>query len=313
VRGMRLAVLGATGHVGKALVSEFASDECEIAAFARSRCRLEAFLSSEGLVGRVHPVEIDDFGDEPFDLVVDCVGMTDPRDFGPGGRDLLALTERTDEILIRHAERHPGSRYVYMSSGAAYLSDFNEPAGVDNSPPSVLPSGVRAQDLYGFAKAASERRHRGADRIAIVDLRLFGFLSRFVDVEGGYLMSEVVRCLRSGRTLVTDDVDVVRDYVSSNDLASLVRAIAAAPHFNGALDVYSAAPARKSEILATLTSRFGLSYTVEPEALVASGTGRKPCYYSTDHSAARFGYVPRSTTLQCVVDVTARLVGGPRG
>lgn len=304
--GLRVAVLGATGHVGKALTAALtAQANWHITAFARSLGRLEQFLLSEAIPARA--AEINSFESEPFDLVVNATGIGDPSRFGPDARELSRVTAQFDEVLIRYLERLPECRAIVISSGAAYLSDFDVPAGAVERFSTVIPH-LRPSDAYGAVKVASERRHRAADRLAIVDLRLFGFFSRFADLGQPFLLNQALSCIRDGCELATDASDVVRDYAHPDDLAALVSAVAIAQPMNRALDVYSAAPASKFEILDLLTEHVGLKYVVDSGADVVSATGRKPNYYSVDRSAGEFGYSPSFTTLACVRDVAGSLV-----
>lgn len=305
---MRVAVLGATGHVGRALTAGLAAGGHEVAAHARSLERLDSFLTTLPADHGVRAVEIDRFGDEPVDLVVNATGIGDPSGFGPQARALIDVTEHFDGVVLGYLERHPACRAISMSSGAAYLSDFEAPAG-----PATVPAGragERPDYAYGVVKAASEARHREAGDHAIVDLRLFGFFTRFVDPEAGFLLAQALRCIRSGEVLLTDAVDVTRDFAHADDLTALVAAVTGAPPDNRVYDVYSAGPARKFELLDMLSAHFGLRYAVSEAADVTSATGRKPCYFSTDRAAAGIGYAPRFTSMRCVEDVTASLFGG---
>lgn len=302
----RVAILGATGHVGMVLTAGLSSTGCEIAAFARSPERLEPLIAElRGRAG-VRACEMGTFGRERFDAVVNATGIGDPAKFGPGARDLRGVTEHFDAEVLTYLERFPSTRAIGISSGAVYLSTFDGPA--DSLTPVRPPSAeASASDVYGALKAASEARHRAAADMAIVDLRLFGLFSPYVDLNAGFLLSQAIRCLRDRQPLDTDDAEIVRDYAHPHDLTALVRAVIDAPPANQAYDVYSRAPASKTEILRALSEGFGLSYSIGAISH-ASTTGRKPCYYTTNRTAASLGYEPRFTTLTCVADVAASLI-----
>jgi len=305
----RVAVLGATGHVGKVLTVGLARcDGIRVRAFARSADRLGAFLASEGLAGEVVASGFEAFADEVFDSIIDCTGISDPSRFGPHARDLLRVRHSFDDLATQYLEDHEGCRLVSMSSGAAYLSDFEEPAS-SGSEPCLRPDRLTSADAYGAVKAMSESCHRIAGDLPIVDLRLFGLFSPYLDLSGHYLLSDAMRALVSGTNLVTDESDVTRDYAHPDDLTALVQTVLAAPPVNGAFDVYGAEPASKFELLDALSARFGLRYEVRRAPEAVSMTGLKPCYYSTRHSAAALGYRPRFTTLECVLSVASAVWG----
>jgi nucleoside-diphosphate-sugar epimerase len=310
----RVAVLGATGHVGKVLTAGLASTAgIRVTALARSMERLTAFLEAEGIRGEVDAADISLLEGGAFDAVIDCTGIGAPDRFGPNASELIAVQEHFDRVTLEYLEAHPGCRLVCMSSGAAYLSGFHSPAGPDHLA-RLRPDQVGAKDAYGVVKAASEARHRLAPELPIVDLRLFGLFSPYLDLSGHYLLSQAMTALLSGEVLVTDEADVVRDYAHPADLTALVAAVIAAPPVNRALDVYSAAPASKREILEALAEHHGLRYEVRRDHDAAAATGRKPLYYSIDRAAESYGYRPRYTTLECVLEVAGTILGAqPRG
>lgn len=302
----KVAVLGATGHVGRVLVAGLSRAGYRVDAFARSPERLARTLAALPEDAGVRGRELADFGAEPFDAVVNATGIGDPARFGPGAGDLIDVTGRFDVAVASYLREHPGSRAVAISSGAVYDSDFEEPAGPGT--PLRAPGPPRAAaDVYGAVKAASEARHRAEPDLPIVDLRLFGLFSPWIDLDASFLLAEAMRCLRDGTTLITEAADIERDFAHPDDLTALVACVLDAPPQNRAYDVYSLAPASKEALLAMLSERFGLSYTVQPGSR-ASASGRKPRYHSSDRSAAELGYAPRFTTLEGVADVTASLV-----
>lgn len=306
---MRIAVLGATGHVGKVLTSGLARrDGISVTAIARSADRLEAFLASEGLGLEVVAGGFASMGDQVFDALIDCTGIGDPSHFGPHSRDLVHVQQCFDDLTMRYLEDHQGCRLVSMSSGAAYLGGFGKPAAPGGGP-CLRPDRLTSADAYGAVKAMSESLHRMAGDLPIVDVRLFGLFSPYLDLSAHYLLSQAMTALLSDTVLVTDEQDVMRDYAHPDDLTALVAAVLEASPANRAFDVYGAGPASKFQVLDALAGRLGLCYEVRPVADVVSATGLKRCYYSTDHEAAALGYRPLYTTVECVLSVAATVLG----
>lgn len=306
---VRTAVLGATGHVGRVLTAGLArADGFRVTALARSTQRLSAFLESEVLDGDVAAWGISSFAEGSFDAVVDCTGIGSTTRFGPHARELIRVQHHFDGMTLDYLEAHPACRLVCISSGAAYLTGFDEPAGPSH-PPCFRPDEVSIQDAYGAVKAMSEARHRIAGHLPVVDLRLFGLFSSHLDLSGRYLLSQAMTALLADETLVTDEADVMRDYSHPADLTALVMAVIDAAPVNRALDVYTAAPASKWEMLDALAETYGLRCEVRSDPSAVSATGRKPFYYSTDRAAAGYGFEPRYTTLECVLEVTGTILG----
>ena len=138
---MRIGILGATGHVGSVLTAGISSiDGFEVTAYARSAERLQRLVrripSSDAVTCR----DIAAFGDEPLDAVVNCTGISEPGDFGPGARDLIEVTERYDAALLGFLAEQPEARTVSMSSGAVYDSEFVAPANASTPQSPLAPS-----------------------------------------------------------------------------------------------------------------------------------------------------------------------------
>ena len=232
-----------------------------------------------------------------YDVVINCVGIGDPAGVTTSGATILQLTEQFDEYIAGYLSIRPEARAISFSSGAAYLGDFEEP--VSESSLAVVPiNGIRPTDYYGIAKLGSEARHRGAADSAIVDLRLFGLFSRFIDLEADYFMTAVYRAIADKTALEVGSESIHRDYVDPDDLVALVGAIIDAPPTNDVYDVYSLAPVEKFELLDDFASRYGLSYHVRQDPTAPAATGVKPYYYSTNRRASGSGYLPTKTSIQ---------------
>lgn len=293
----RIAILGATGHVGKVLTSGLAAaGRHEVVAVARDEAKLDRFLATLPHCGGVERESFERTAGD-YDVVINCVGIGDPAGVTTSGATILQLTEQFDEHVTGYLDIRPEARVISFSSGAAYLGDFEEPVS-ESSLAAVPINGIRRTDYYGIAKLASEARHRGAADRAIVDLRLFGLFSRFIDPLASYFMNDVYRAIAQKAPLEVGPESIHRDYVDPDDLVALVTTIIDAPPTNDVYDVYSLAPAEKFELLDDFASRYGLSYHVRQDPTMPAATGVKPYYYSTNRRASGSGYLPTKTSIQ---------------
>lgn len=303
-----IAVLGATGHIAKSLADGFSREgRHELLLFARSPERLQVFSASLARPSPVACLPLVDFGRVACDVVVNCVGIGDPGRQRIAGGDIFRITETFDNLALEFVEAHPGSRCIQFSSGAAYGTDFREPAG-EGTRATFDINNITPAHYYGIAKMHSEAKHRALSPLPIVDLRIFSFFSRFIDLEGNFFLSEVLSCLQRGNTLVTGPDDVVRDYVDPRDLLTLVSRCIDGEGMNDAFDVYSLKPARKFEIIEYFASRHGLKYVVDHALEPSSATGLKPLYYSTSRKAERIGYLPRFTSMDGIASETEAIL-----
>ena len=305
----RVAILGATGHVGMCLTSALHGDgDYELVAVARDAARVEAFLGRLPGGETVSRCLLEDFAKGQFDVVVNCLGVGDPAMVAALGESIFSLTEQMDAIALDYLRGHPETTCVSISSGAAYCGDFALPAS-ELTAAAVNINAIAPRDYYGVAKLASEVRHRALSDFRIVDLRLFGLFSRFADLGARFFMSDVCQALITREVLEVASDDIVRDYVDPGDFAALLSAVIESDAQNDVYDVYSADPVRKSAVLDAFSARYGLRYAVAESHGPVGATGLKPNYYSDNHRAATLGYEPRWTSLECLTKETDALLG----
>jgi nucleoside-diphosphate-sugar epimerase len=303
----RIALLGATGHIAQALLYYLRErKDYEFFLFARSADRLDEVLKKIPILPALK-AGYEEFPRGGYDVVLNGTGIGDPRKLREAKEEIFPLTERFDQIIMEYLSRHPGTLYLNLSSGAVYGKQFSRP--VDDT--TALPLEVNhlgPEDFYGIAKIHSEAKHRALDRWNIVDLRIFGFFSRFINPRADYFMNGVVACLKNQAEFVTGPGNMVRDFVHPRDLASLVSLCIARGTRNDAYDVYSLKPAAKFEILDCFRRQFGLKYRVEENFHAATATGPKDHYYSLSRKAEGIGYRPRHSSLETLVEETKNIM-----
>lgn len=302
---MRIALLGATSQIARDVVLAFSADGGhELALFARRPDAVVQWLGDQGLAGRHEVADFAAFGPQRrFDAVLNFVGVGNPAVTAALGASILDTTAQFDELALSNVRGNPGTRYVFLSSGAAYGAGFERPA--DETTEARVPiNRLGAQDWYAAAKMMAEVRHRALADLAIVDLRVFNYFSHRQDLSARFLVTDIVRALRSGETLRTNGLDVVRDFLGPEDFHQLLSLALAAPPRNEAYDCYTRAPVAKFALLQAMQQRFGLRYEVDQVAL-PNATGAKPHYYSTNRRAEALGYRPARTALETVLDETA--------
>lgn len=108
--------------------------------------------------------------------------------------------------------------------------------------------------------------------------------------------------------LITDSNDILRDFCDGRDLSSLIDALVGAPG-NAAVDLYSAAPVYKFELLQDLTNVFDFAYEIEYDFAHDHPTGFKQDYVPKSLVARIFGYNPLFTSKETVHKVLKELVG----
>lgn len=304
----RLAILGASSQIAKDLVRSLAAaGQHDLLLYVRDTAAMQAWLDRQGLDLPV--ATYDAYDRVPHDAVLNFVGVGDPQRAASMGGDIFSITQQFDDLALAGLRRHPSRRYVFLSSGAAYGSDFAAPAGPDTRA-TVAINALQPQDYYAVAKLHAECRHRARPDDAITDLRIFNYFSHTQDLAARFFITDLLRAVRDGGVLHTSPGFMVRDYLHRTDFHQLVQCVLANPG-NRALDCYSAAPIDKPSLLALMQRRFGLRYAVADDnaANTVNATGSKPHYYSLNRQAAELGYQPAYTSEDGIASESAIILG----
>ena len=299
---MHIAIFGATSQIAKDLVLSFsAQSNHELVLYARRPVVVKQWLASVGLVGRYAVADFTAFSaDEHFDALLNFVSVGNPAQVAAMGASIFDVTLKYDEMALNYVRQHPQCRYIFLSSGAAYGSSFDEPVD-ENTKAVIAINNLQPQDWYGVAKLHAECRHRSLAPLSIVDIRVFNYFSHTQDMSARFLITDIVRAIRDKTELKTSADYIVRDFIHPLDFCNLVNAILAAPATNAAFDCYTLAPIDKLTLLAAMQDKFGLQYEITAAPVAVNATGIKPNYYSLNKRATDFGYIPTLTSLEGVL------------
>jgi len=306
-----IAIVGASSHIAKGLIimALESGQTARLWLYARSPDKVKSFLVDMGHAedDRCVVRGISELAGGA-DIIINCVGVGNPSGVVRIGAEIRRLTAEYDDLLLGILERHRETLLVALSSGVVYGRDFSCPATAQ-AEERIAADRLDPADHYAVAKAQSEARHRARPDLSIVDLRVFGYFSRWIDLNAGFLLTDVLAAAKSGTTLTTGPEDVVRDYAHPSDLYSMIGCCAARRPLNTVLDVYSAAPARKSEILGYFGGMYGLQWKTAAGKELTSPTGLKAHYYSLNRKAEGFGYNPKMTSLECIAAESRAILG----
>jgi nucleoside-diphosphate-sugar epimerase len=254
--------------------------------FARRPAVVDAWLHANALTGRFPVADYAAFGAGDYDAIVNFVGVGDPARAEMMGSAIFDLTLQYDGLVLDYLRDKPHCRYLFLSSGAAYGGTFDEPIQ-HTSKASVNLNNLSRQEWYGVAKLHAECRHRSLADRPIIDIRVFNYFSRTQDLAARFLL---------------------RDYLHPADFHNLVRALLSSPQTNAAVDCYSLAPIDKPTLLGEMQREFGLRYEITEAPIALNATGAKPYYYSLNHRAADFGYLPTRTSLAGISEETRAML-----
>lgn len=315
ISALPLAVFGATSRIASDFILSASARGASFALFARRPDAVATFLADHGLPAEWNrgPLDAIETVDPGFGAVLNFVGVGDPAKAKAMGASIFAATRASDEAALGVLDRAPSTPYVFMSSGAVYGTGFDRP--VDASSPATFPvNRLGAQDYYSIAKLHAEVTHRACTDRTIVDLRIFNYLSRRLDPDARFLITDMVRAIVEQRVFETTDQPMFRDYLHPEDFCDLLLACIAAPAgTNRPVDAYSRSPIAKRDLLGLMASDFGLRYRFVEAARTVDATGAKPHYYSQFRAAADLGYAPKYSSADTIRSEVGALLAATRG
>ena len=295
-----IAIFGSTGHIGKNLISFFIkNNDFKIFLFSRDIKKFESLkmIFSDTMSFNTY----DDFGKNEYDVIINCVGISNPNAFEKNSRSIFDTAEFYDTMVLDYLKNFPTTLYINLSSGAVFGGEFDKPVD-DSSTYKFDVNGINKGEMYSISKMYLESKHRSLPDLNIVDLRIFGFFSRFIDVNAGFFMSELLQALKNKSEFITDKKDFVRDYVNPKDFYDLTKNCIANKKINDVFDVYSKEIISKFQILEECFNKFDLKFKLVEKIESISPTGVKKNYYSLSRKAEKINYFPQFSSLETILN-----------
>ena len=299
---MRIAILGATSQISKNLVLSFAAhSDHEVVLFARRTDVVKQWLVGVGINKSYSVAGFASFKQtQHFDAIINFVGVGNPAQTVAMGASIFDVTLEYDELALAYLKYHPNCRYIFLSSGATYGGNFDEPVN-ENTKAMFAINNLQPQDWYAVAKLHAECRHRALPHLAIFDIRVFNYFSRTQDMSARFLITDIWRSIRKEKVLKISPDYIARDFLHPSDFYKLIKALLSAPANNAVIDAYSRAHIDKPTLLEAMKQNFGLRFEVSKDSVSVNATGIKPYYYSLNRKAENFGYTPSLTSLEGVL------------
>jgi len=298
----KIAIIGATSHIAKGLIYIFSqhTERYEVDLFARNINKLSDFLLKENMSTKFPVSDFSKFCEGKYEVIINCIGTGTPIGFKTPQSDIMRTTEQFDNMILDYLAENTESLYINMSSGAVYGKDYIDPINQLTCP--VLDvNNLSESDSYFVAKINAEVKHRALQHLNIVDLRVFSYFSRFIELEAGYLVTDMIKSLINDKPFETNNADIIRDYVSHEEIFQLIEKCIEKQKINDWFDVYSLKEIRKFELLDFYKQKFGLNWKLKDGLTQLNTGGIKSCYFSTNRKATEIlGYNPRFTSLEIV-------------
>lgn len=299
---MRTAIFGATSQIAGDLIELMSSNgSFELYLYARRPHAVVTPLQNQYRKNIKHIGDYNSFKlNFDFDLLINFVGAGNPAIVAKMGADIFDITWKFDQLSLDYIRTHEKCRYIFLSSGSAYGSDFQKPA-MQGTVANIPINKLTQQDWYGIAKLHAESRHRSYINLPIIDFRIFNYFSASQDIESKFLTSDIIKNIRNKTVFKTTSENIFRDYLHPSDLFNLLLSVLNSQPQNDVIDCYSRSPIDKITLLKKMKEYFGLNYEFIDEKSIINPTGTKPYYYSLNTKAAEFGYSPKLNSLECII------------
>lgn len=296
---MKIGFFGANSNIARDLIINFHKEvKNELYLFTRNAGILRRWMIKNQIDSRFEIYEYHQLNNQlKLDLLINFIGTANPAIAIDLGASILEITFKYDSLALQYLKKIPTCKYIFLSSGAAFGTTFNQP--VDAGTNAIVPlNNITFQNWYSISKLYAEVRHRSMPELSIIDLRIFNYFSHRQDMDSSFLITEIVRAIRDKKLFITNLDEIIRDFIHPIDFYQLILKLVRQGHLNVALDCYSKQPVLKNELLTSMANKFGLMYkAIDSCGYENSATGLKPFYYSVNKKAETYGYEPTYTSI----------------
>lgn len=299
---MNIGILGASSQIAKDLILSFSKDsaENEVMMFSRDPEKVANQFKKINESIDYQNLAYSEFDTgQDFDILINFVGVGDPSLAKKMGAKIFEVTEYYDKLALDYLKTNPSCKYIFMSSGAVYGGDFQQPAN-ENSVSKVNINNLKSTDWYTIAKLYAEAKHRAMNDYSIIDIRIFNYFSRTQDLNTRFLITDILRSIKYGGVLKTNVINITRDFITPPDFYRLILSIISSSKKNYSIDCYTKAPIDKFSLLDFCNKEFGLIYEIVGDAGV-NGTGFKERYFS-EYRIASNEFTPEFSSLSGVTN-----------
>jgi nucleoside-diphosphate-sugar epimerase len=299
---MNIAIFGASSQIAKdLLVSFFKKTNYRCCLFVRNKVSMNAWISEFIPKSKYNVFEYSEFYNNPFyDVIFNFVGVGDPAATKKFGSSIADITLLYDSIVIKYLNQNPSCKYIFLSSGAVYGGEFEDPA-TSESQSMINGNSVRPTDWYAVSKFNAEVRHRALSQYSIVDIRVFNYFSHTQDMSARFLITDIVRAIKCKDIFKTSIDNIVRDYITPDDFFNFIKTIIKSKSVNMAVDCYTKSPVDKWTLLSVLESKYGLKVEISEKRGGVNATGSKINYYSLNKVAESLGFFPKYSSLEGIL------------
>ena len=298
---MRIAILGANSVIALDIMKQLAASKSNLLSlFSRKPHEIKNFIKERKINNNsIEIKKYEEFSDlKNVDLLLNFVGIGDPSKAELIGNKIFDITSFYDNMALDFLYKNPETKYIFISSGAAYGPNNFEQSVCESSFSEFNINFLKSQDWYAISKLHTEAKHRSLKNFKIYDLRIFSYISSSINIDGRFFLSDAIRAIKNDKILETSSSNFYRDFVCPEDLHQLITKILLADVTNDVYDCYSSSCVSKDQILKMLSSKFSLKFRKIDGNPGVQFTGSKDYYYSENKRANEINYIPKFSSLE---------------
>lgn len=309
---LKIIILGANSHIAKGFIYNFFKHgNISLYLYTRSVEKTKKFIDSLDKNKSTEIIIKEGYAEDIVygcDLLINCIGVGTPKNLKRDYSPWFSTLEKFDNLCLNYLQKNTEALYISLSSGSVYGKDFPSPV-IKDSTNSIKVNNINIDNFYSIAKIYSEAKHRSYSNLNIVDLRIFSYFSRFMDLEEGYFLGDIINSVLNKQTLLVGENNIIRDYIHPEDLSNIVLKCLKIHKLNTAFDLISKAPTNKNEILNYFSTEYGLKYEIKNNLKFLNSSGIKDTYCSNYNNVADIlNYSPKYTSLETIALETKNII-----
>ena len=289
-------IIGPNSQIGKSLLCSFINRE-EVYVMSSNFLELERFTKKLDERKKIHTLEFSPFDkfSPPSDLscIINCSGIGDPKK----NEETLTISNDYSEILdfkiIDYLKKNPKISYFSMSTGGFFLGNgnYDEARGRREIRINI---DRKDTNFYLLKKLKTEVIHRKFADLKIIDLRIFGFISEFINIEANFFFSFLIKSIIEKTEFKTNPSNFIRDYINTDDIVRIIDLTLLEPR-NDAIDIFSTEPITKLEMLNFFIKNYNLRCS---DIFDEINPMKKPQIISNCEKAKKIGFVSKASSIE---------------
>ena len=298
---MNIAILGSNSMIAMDIYKLFLQHTSnDIFMFARNPSLNKAKYDIDFL-------DYSKFQDFDYGLIINFIGAGDQDKIILEKNNIISTSIKYDQMVMNYLVNNRKTKYIYISSGSVYLSDFNDPVKENDSINICKSDLINEEKNYQYSKIIPELVHLAERDLNIINLRIFNYVSNSININQNFLVSQIFKSILDKKTFKCNEVNIYRDFISDAELFELINLVNDSNFINDSFDCFSKKPISLYELLNLMKQLYNLNYNFLKTEII-NETGIKLNYFSDSNDLLKIGYKPKRTSAEIITSVASEIL-----